>query len=184
MAKIITETKRCWLTEITEEHVDGLFELDSDPEVHRYLGNHPIQYKEQAFDVVVHIRKQYIELGIGRWAVIDKSNNGFVGWAGLKRVTETINKHQDYLDLGYRLIRKYWNQGFASECAMASLHYGFEILNEPVIYAAAHVDNLYSNKILTKLGFRFIETFKYEEDTDNWYELHKTDWLTKKNLET
>lgn len=56
------------------------------------------------------IRRQYIENGIGRWAVIDKESNNFVGWSGLKLITAKINNHQNFYDLGYRLIKRYWGR--------------------------------------------------------------------------
>ena len=54
------------------------------------------------------IRQQYIDNGIDRWAIINKETNDFIGWTGLKFVTETTNNHINFYDLGYRLIEKYW----------------------------------------------------------------------------
>ena len=45
------------------------------------------------------------------------------------------------------------------------------------IGAAADVDHLVSNKILKKIGLKFIETFKFEGSTCNWYNLKKSEWL-------
>nr|WP_240768670.1 GNAT family N-acetyltransferase [Olivibacter sp. XZL3] len=81
-----------------------MYELDSDPEVHKYLGNNPIKDKDQVPGIIDFIRKQYIEHGIGRWAVVDKQTNDFIGWAGLKYITEETNGQKNYYDLGYRLI--------------------------------------------------------------------------------
>ena len=105
--KVFAETERLILREILPIDVEGLWELDSDPEVHKYLGNNPVTDKEQIVEVINFIRQQYIDNGIGRWAIIDKKTNEFIGWTGLKFVTDTINNHQNYYDLGYRLIKKY-----------------------------------------------------------------------------
>ena len=72
--KIFIETKRLILREILPTDVDGLFELDSDPEVHKYIGNKPIKDKNQIIDIINFIRQQYKDNGIGRWAIIDKKN--------------------------------------------------------------------------------------------------------------
>ncbi len=176
---IIAETKRLLLREVLPEDVDGFFELDNDPEVHRFLGNNPITTKKQAEEVIAFIRKQYVENGIGRWAIIDKSTNQFAGWTGLKLVTDTINNHTNFYDLGYRLIKKYWRQGIATESAIASLNYGFESMNINTIYAAAHLENVGSISILNKLGFEYVETYYYDGDLENWYQLNKSDWETK-----
>lgn len=179
--KTVVETKRLILREIVPEDLDGLFELDADPEVHRYLGNKPVQNKDQVREVIAMIRRQYKDNGIGRWAVVDKSTNSFVGWTGLKLVNETINRHTNFYDVGYRLIRNYWGQGIATESTIASLDYGFKVLNLQEIYAAAHVENIASNKILLKTGLQLIETFDYEGVKHNWYKLDKSEWQDTKN---
>jgi ribosomal-protein-alanine N-acetyltransferase len=99
----IAEIERFVIREILPTDTDGMFELDSDPEVHKYLGNKPVANKEQIINVINFIRQQYIDNRIGRWAIIDKITNEFIGWTGLKFVTELTNNHQNYYDLGYRL---------------------------------------------------------------------------------
>ncbi|MBL7795138.1 MAG: GNAT family N-acetyltransferase [Saprospiraceae bacterium] len=174
---IFVETERFLLRELVEADAQGLYELDSDPEVHRYLGNRPVTSIDSCFDIVQHVRRQYRENGIGRWAIEDKATNAFVGWAGLK-YEMSIRVGAPYYDLGYRIIRRYWNQGIATETALASLHYGFHKLNLPTIFAAAHLDNKASNKILVNLGFSRIETFKLDDAVHNWYELNSNNFLS------
>lgn len=169
--KIFIETERFFLREILPTDVDGLFELDSDADVHRYLGNKPVENKNQIIDVISFIRQQYIDNGIGRWAIIDKETNGFIGWAGLKLITEETNNRIDFYDLGYRLIKKYWNKGIGTEVASATLKYAFDELNLKEVYAMADSDNVGSNKILKKIGFDFIETFDLDGTPHNWYKI-------------
>ena len=171
--KIFIETQRLVLREILPTDIAGMLELDSDPEVHRYLGDSPVTDKERIIDVINFIRQQYIDNGVGRWAVIDKATNRFIGWAGLKFVTETINDHTNYYDLGYRIIRKFWNKGFATEAATALLNYAFEKLNIEVVCAWVDCDNIASNKVLKKVGFRFIKKFDLDGIMHNWYEIEK-----------
>ncbi|MDD3687978.1 MAG: GNAT family N-acetyltransferase, partial [Bacteroidales bacterium] len=134
--KIFAETDRFILREILPTDVEGLYELDSDPEVHKYLGNKPVTDREQIIDVINFIRQQYKDNGIGRWAISDKKTNEFIGWTGLKFVTDLTNNHKNYYYLGYRLIRKYWGQGIATETAMVSLDYAFTILKVKEVFAA------------------------------------------------
>ncbi|MDT8413838.1 MAG: GNAT family N-acetyltransferase [Flavobacteriaceae bacterium] len=181
--KIFIETERLILREILPTDVDGLFELDSDPEVHRYLGNKPITRKAQIVEVIHSVRQQYVEHGMGRFAIVDKKTNAFMGWTGLKLETKRINNHQNYYDLGYRLIRKYWGQGIASESAIASIDYAFNMLNLEKVYAAANCENIGSNKILQKVGLNFIETFYYEDLKCNWYSMDKNDYDIKKGFQ-
>jgi ribosomal-protein-alanine N-acetyltransferase len=172
--KIFAETERFFLREILPSDIDGMYELDSDPEVHKYLGNKPVTTKDQVVELISFIRQQYIDHGIGRWAIIDKKRGNFLGWAGLKFVTSETNNHKNYYDLGFRLIKKYWGQGVATETAHASLEYAFAILKANEVYAMAACENIGSNKILKKVGLQFIETFNLDGIKHNWYKIVRT----------
>lgn len=178
--KIFTETDRFILREILPSDIDGLFELDSDPEVHRYLGKKPVTNKEQIVEVINFIRQQYIDNGIGRWAIIDKETNDFIGWTGLKFVTDLTNNHKNYYDIGYRLRKKYWGQGIATETAIASWDYAFNILKADKVYAMADCENDGSNKILKKVGLSFIEKFDLDGIEHNWYKIDKNEYEIRK----
>jgi len=178
--KVFAETDRFFLREILPTDIDGMFELDSDSEVHRYLGNKPVTDKDQIVALINFIRQQYIDNGIGRWAIIDKKTNGFIGWTGLKFVTDLTNNHKHYYDLGYRLIKKYWGQGIGTETAIASLDYAFDKLNADKVYAMADCENVGSNKILKKVGLKFIETFDFDGISHNWYKIERAEYENKK----
>ena len=171
--KIFAETERFILREILPIDAEGFFELNADPEVQKYLGNKPITSTTQAIEDINFIRAQYLSNGIGRWAIIDKKTNKFIGWTGLKLITEETNHHKNYYDLGYRLIKKYWGQGIATETAIASLEYAFDKLQANEVYAIADCENDGSNKILNKIGFSFIETFNFDGIKHNWYKIER-----------
>jgi len=177
--KIFAETERLLFREILPTDIDGMFELDCDPEVHKYLGNKPVSSKEQAMDMINFIRQQYIDYGIGRWAVIEKKTNDFMGWSGLKYIVTEINGHKNYYDLGYRLIRKYWGKGIATESALASLEYAFDKLELNEVYGMAESENIASNKILRKVGLRFIEDFDYNGMRHNWYKIERVEFESR-----
>ncbi len=174
--KFYLETERLILRELLESDVEGIFELDSSPLVHQYLGNNPITTKEQAIKNIKFIQRQYKELGIGRFAAIEKSSGDFIGWSGLKFNTgekEVLNGQQEFIDIGYRFIPRYWGKGYATESSIATLRFGFETMNYQTIYGAAEAGNIASNKVLQKIGLQFINEFYYTEIKCNWYELKK-----------
>ncbi|HNP54158.1 MAG TPA: GNAT family N-acetyltransferase [Ferruginibacter sp.] len=171
------ETARLWMREIAAGDAPGLFELDSDPVVHRYLGNQPVQTMEEIDSVINMIRQQYSDHGIARWAVLLKENNRFIGWAGLKWITEPINGHVHYYDLGYRLIPSYWGQGYATEASFALLEYAFDVLGVSSVAAMADIENKGSNRVLTKIGMQRIESFVWDGVLHHWYELHRKNFL-------
>lgn len=167
------ETDRLFLREISEEDVSGLYELDSDPRVHQYLGNKPLQSKEEVYPIIEYIQNQYKTNGIGRWAMIEKSTGHFMGWTGLKLETKETNGFTNYYDLGYRIIPKYWGKGYATESALFAVEYGFKELGIKKLCGAADVENIASNRVLQKAGLKFINEFLYDNIPCNWYERKK-----------
>lgn len=175
--KVLLETERFRIRELELTDVDGMYKLDSNPNVHKYLGNNPIKTKDEALKMIEFIRKQYIDNGIGRWAIIDKKTNEFIGWTGMKWITEETNGRKNFYDIGYRLIEENWGKGIATETAKACLKYGFENLKTDKIFAIADRFNEGSNKILKKLGMRLTETYFDNGMELNWYEISKNDVL-------
>ncbi len=169
--KVILQTDRFLLREFLATDVDDMFELDADPDVHRFLGNNPNTRKEQSAQTIENILQQYKDYGIGRLAVINKKTNKFVGWSGLKFERIHINNTTDYYDLGFRIKKKYWGLGIATETASELLRYGFEDLKLKEICAAAQIENIGSNKVLQKIGMNYIERFSFEHIECNWYTL-------------
>jgi ribosomal-protein-alanine N-acetyltransferase len=168
---MIFETSRLYFRELAETDDAAMFELDSDPEVHQYLGQHPITSMEEARKNIKMIRQQYLDLGIGRYAIIEKDSHDFVGWGAFKFITEPINGHQFYHDLGYRLIKRYWGMGYATESSRGAVDYAFNRLKLPAIYAIADAGNLQSQKVLEKCGLVRNGMFEYEGLPHYWFEM-------------
>jgi RimJ/RimL family protein N-acetyltransferase len=170
--EIFAETERLLLREILPADLPGMYALDSDPEVHRYLGGRPVKDPEESRKTIDFIRQQYRANGIGRWAVIEKETGQFTGWSGLKLITEPINGRSNYYDLGYRFIRRYWGRGFAGESAKAARDYGFNTLHLAEICGMAEAGNLSSQNVLLKVGLRYVDTFDYEGNQMHWYRMN------------
>lgn len=166
-------TERLMLRKLTEEDVDNIFLLDSNPDVMKYVGVSPITKNEESAKMIENIINQYEKNGTGRLAVIEKESNQFIGWSGIKLLTEEVNGFKNVYELGYRFLPEFWGKGYATESAIASLDLGFNQLNTDKIYAYADVGNESSNRILTKLGFENKGTFLDKGDICNWYELEK-----------
>ncbi|MBP5982307.1 MAG: GNAT family N-acetyltransferase [Fluviicola sp.] len=179
---IKVETERLILREIDFSDEMDIFEMDADPEVHLYLENNPVKSIDEITKIIAMLQKQYKENGIARWAVVDKLTNECVGWSGLKYFTQPLNNHIHFYELGYRFKKKHWGKGFATESSIALLDYGFKTLNTDAIFAITDPKNVNSKKVLSKLGFEFKETFDYEGDPTDWFELKKTTWESNKSI--
>lgn len=175
--KIFAETERIILREIVLEDAASMFEMDADPEVHKYLGNSPVKTIAESTDQIKFIRQQYMDFGIGRWAIVDKETSEFVGWTGLKYRIDVVNGHTGFYDVGYRLLRKNWGNGYATESAKASLKYAFEVLKLPIVYAMANIENAGSRNVLLKSGLHITAQLDHEGITCDWFELSKDKWM-------
>lgn len=165
------ETDRLLLREFLPSDDFAMFELDSDPEVHLYLGNNPAKSIYDSRKNISNIRQQYLENGIGRWAVFIKETGEFAGWSGLK-LERNVNGHLSFYDLGYRFKPKFWNHGIASESAKAFVTFGFEELKLSKICAYVSAKHKASQHVLQKCGLQYVSTFIYEGEEHLWYEIH------------
>lgn len=178
--KIFAETERLILRELMPADAEGMFDMNSDPDVHRYLGNKPVKSIEQSIAEIEFIRKQYVENGIGRWAVIEKTSGNFLGWSGLKLITETTNNHINYYDLGYRFSKRFWGKGYATETAIAVIHYGFTELKLNEIIGIADINNLGSIHVLEKVGLKRVSVFDYYGTKHLWMRIENQLGLIKR----
>lgn len=144
----IAETDRLILRKLDVSDALNFYNLNADPEVLKYTGDLPFETLAQAEGFLVNYN-DYQKNGFGRWAVISKTSNAFLGWCGLK-----LNDN-GLVDLGFRFFRKEWGKGFATESANASLHFGFNKLELNEIIGRASTDNKASIKVLEKLGMQF-----------------------------
>lgn len=152
--KIILETNRLLLRELNVEDAENFHKLNLNPNVIKYTGNSAFENIEKAKEFLENYQDYKLN-GYGRWAVIYKENNEFIGWCGLK-----FDEIDNETDIGFRFFEKVWNKGYATESAKACLNYGFEKLNLKRIVGRAMKENIGSIKVLEKIGL------EYEKDTD------------------
>jgi len=146
--KRITETPRLYFREFDVEDANSLFLLNEDPEVIRYTGDPPFENSEAARKFILDY-DHYEKHGFGRWAVVKKEDDQFIGWCGLK-----YNEEEE-IDIGFRFFQKEWGKGYATESAKAIIKYGIKELKMTHFIGRAAKDNIASVKILEKLGFSF-----------------------------
>jgi len=146
--KFILETERLQLRQFDISDAQKMFELNSDEEVLKYTGDKKFASIEAAKQFLENYNA-YSKTGFGRWSVILKSNNEFIGWCGLKYHKE------GFVDIGYRFFKKDWNKGYATESAKACLEYGFHELKLKEIIGRAARENVASIRVFEKLKMKF-----------------------------
>ena len=155
--KKILETNRLILRELNIQDSENFYKLNLNPNVIKYTGNSAFKNVEES-KIFLENYQDYKLNGFGRWAVINKENNEFLGWCGLK-----YDKDLDETDIGFRFFEENWNKGYATESAKACINYGFENLSLKTIIGRAMSDNIASIKVLEKIGLEFVKEFDFDE---------------------
>lgn len=149
-------TPRLRFREMNADDAHHAYELNSDPEVVRYTGDAPFASVEAAAEFLAAY-DHYQKYGFGRWAVERISDGQWLGWCGLK-YTPDLDEH----DLGFRLHRRHWGQGYATEAALACLECGFRDLGLQIIVGRAMAANLASIRVLEKVGMTQVGPYDFD----------------------
>ncbi|HEY2482489.1 MAG TPA: GNAT family N-acetyltransferase [Caulobacteraceae bacterium] len=121
----------------------------ADPEVTYWLGG-----GQDAAEAEAHIARMeslFEAGGFGIWALERKADGAFVGSAGLAEVRDDI-PFAPAIEVGWRVARRAWGHGFASEAAAASLADGFSRLGLKEIVSFTAVSNRRSRAVMERLG--------------------------------
>ncbi|GAB3456968.1 GNAT family N-acetyltransferase [Actinophytocola sediminis] len=97
--------------------------------------------------------------GLGAFAAFTRSaefSAEFIGWFMLVR---DDNHPPDEAEIGYRLRRAAWGNGYATEGGAALLRYGFEVAGLRRIFADTMAVNTRSRRVMDKLGLRYESTY-------------------------
>jgi RimJ/RimL family protein N-acetyltransferase len=157
----ILETPQLILRQFTENDVDNLFELNSDPEVMRYLtGGRPTPRDEIRDQMIPFHLAVYDRLDrLGTWAAESTATGEFLGWFHFRPGPDADISN---IDLGYRLRRSAWNKGYATEGSRALISMGFTGLAVERVFAHTMTVNAASRRVLEKCGLTLVGTTPYE----------------------
>jgi RimJ/RimL family protein N-acetyltransferase len=181
--QIFLETGRLVLRQFTEADVDNLVDLDSDPDVMRFInGGRPTPREEIQNDFLPRFLDYYERfVGYGFWAAIEKSTGEFLGWFHFR---PPEGASLDDVELGYRLRKSAWGKGYATEGSRALIRKGFTELGVQRVFAETMAVNVASRRVMEKAGLRLVRTFQQPwpdhidgaEHGDVEYALRKADW--------
>ncbi len=181
--QIFLETERLVLRRFTGEDIDNLVELDSDPDVMRFInGGRPTPRDEIENELLPAFLRYYERFaGYGFWAAVERSTGRFIGWFHFR---PPKGAPRDEVELGYRLFRSAWGRGYATEGSRALIDKGFAELGVQRVFASTMVMNIASRRVMEKAGLRFVRTFHQpwpdyiegEEEGDVEYALLRSEW--------
>ncbi len=148
------ETPRLRFRAIGPDDVDRLLDLDSDPEVMRYIGSGDTRTREQAAAAILAFESVWEEKSYGLFAVELLGSNQLIGFTGLAEPA-FLPEIMPAVEVGWRFTRQSWGNGYATEAARAVLDFGLVELGISEIVSIHQVGNDASARIMQKLGMRF-----------------------------
>jgi ribosomal-protein-alanine N-acetyltransferase len=155
---IVLETPRLILRTWRQEDRLPFARMNADPEVMKYFLKPLDAVESDAF--VDRIEKSIRERGYGLWAVEVKESGRFIGFIGFN-YTDFPSDFTPCIEIGWRLDRPAWGQGYATEGALGCLDFGFNSLGFSEVYSFTSVLNTRSEKVMKKIGMVKIKDFKH-----------------------
>lgn len=167
------DTDRLMLRQIRRSDFNDLYRMNSDPVIMQYIGNGSTRNREQMLDELDALVSYYNKRpGMGVWIVSLRSSGEFIGAAGL-----TYNADKAEPELGYRLIKEHWNNGYATELSTKLLQYAFETLKVSKVIASAHIENVASRNVLKKVGMSRTKNGSKSDSPHIYYEIALEDYF-------
>lgn len=151
---VIAESTRLLLRPLNENDMENLAQVLSD-DISMVHYPHPFSGEEVRNWICKNI-KRYNDDGFGLWAVIRKEDNKFLGDCGI--TLQNID-NEILPEIGFHIIRKYSNQGYATEAAQLCLKYAKLNLSYDTIYSYSRKTNIASQRVSEKIGMKKLKLY-------------------------
>ena len=170
----LIETDRLFLRQLSLDDLYPLTDILSDPAVMQYsVGG---VYNEQNTRIFLEwCIDCYKSHGFGPLALIDKSSSQLIGFCGLS--PEKVDC-VDEANLGYRLAKKFWGKGFATESAIAIINESFGNNKHESIIVIINPEHIASIKVAEKAGFNQFKACMFHEQEVHIYRLNRSQWAS------
>lgn len=169
---------RLSLRDVTLDDAPAFVELDRDPEVMRFLGGVPADWSVADVRALLAERIGWYQNcpGMGLGACFLQASGEFIGWFMLRPrkyrpydANGALLEPTEDAELGYRLARRCWGHGYATEMSRALVRHGFEQLALRQIVAFVDPEHLASVRVLQKAGLSRAGRARYEAEDVELY---------------
>jgi RimJ/RimL family protein N-acetyltransferase len=148
-------TSRLFLRNWKDSDIAPFIAMGCDEHVMKFFPS--LHGEEQSREFIRRTKEGFIECGWGLWAVEELASGEFLGFTGIKPIIEEFpvsSIQTPLVEVGWRLRPEWWNKGIATEGALASLQFGFEILKLKEIVSFTSVLNVPSIRVMQKIGMK------------------------------
>lgn len=155
---IYLQTPRLILRQWQDSDTAPFIQMCADDKVMRYFLKK--LNAEEAIAFMNRLKSTIATRGWGLFAVELKVTGEFIGFIGLHQHLE----HYDFapcIEIGWRLAKQYWHNGYATEGAKAVLDYAFRELQLENVVSFTTVLNIPSEKVMQKIGLSQVKTFAH-----------------------
>jgi RimJ/RimL family protein N-acetyltransferase len=176
-------TERLTLVPLADEHLEWEVELDSDPEVMRFLSGRASTRKEVGAGHARRMAAAQKVDGLGFW--VGLVDDEFVGWWTLQPAHGPDQPDDPGVaDLGYRLLQHQWRKGLATAGARELVRYGFDDVGLDRVIAQTLSVNAGSRAVMERVGLTYVRTFPSSmtdpvegiEEGEVEYEMTREQW--------
>ena len=151
-------TARLLLRRWRESDLAPFAAMGEDPEVMRYFPS-PLN-RAESDALAARADRLFDTHGYGLWALEKRSTGEFIGFTGLAPLPAFI-PGPGGIEVGWRLARAFWGQGYATEAARAALDYAFGPLELEQVHAITAVINEPSRAVMERLGMTATAEFQH-----------------------
>jgi RimJ/RimL family protein N-acetyltransferase len=155
------ETERLVLRRWQPPDAAPFAEMNADPAVMEHIGVPLTRQESDAF--LQRIEQQFDDVGFGLWAVQERSSGALLGFTGL-----AVHGHAapttSTVEVGWRLARPAWGQGFATEAAQAAVAHAFGALALDELVSITTTGNLRSQAVMRRLGMHRAPELDFERE--------------------
>jgi ribosomal-protein-alanine N-acetyltransferase len=144
------ETSRVLLRHWREEDFLPWAELNADPLTMRYFPR--LLQPEESKQSLERIRSFLASHDFGLWAAEEKSSGQFMGFIGITRTNIPTLPTPECNEIGWRLDKRFWGKGYATEAATEVRSYVQDKLNMNEIYSMTSTLNIPSINVMRKIG--------------------------------
>ncbi|MCK0911672.1 GNAT family N-acetyltransferase [Acinetobacter pittii] len=154
------ETERLILRQWKDSDKLPFIEMGMDHDVMKYLPN--FLDEEQSVKLIQMASEIINKNEWGIWAVELKDSHEFIGFIGLHN-QPTLFEFSPCVEIAWRLAKKYWGNGYATEGAKATLEYAFKTLQLNKVVSFTATINEPSKSVMKKLGMTKVKEFNHPE---------------------
>jgi len=155
---MVLTTNRLKLRHWKEKDYEPYINLNNDPQVMEFFP--AVLTREETLKQIERIETHFTKHGYGLYAAERLDNKKFIGFIGFSH-PQFETSFTPCVEIGWRLSKENWNQGFATEGVTACLNYGFSLLGFDKIYSWTSHLNLPSIAVMRKAGMKHIGEFEH-----------------------